>query len=81
MKNIKLEMRSKAKMASGLLNLLRDDIDQVTIDAHDFDLICLEESIKDTKSTIQMLVDNVTEIEYLLYLSKKDNSRNLHSPL
>ena len=71
MRNVKMEMKSRARMVSGLVNLLRDDAEQLTADTRDFDLICLEESIRDTKSTIQMLVDNVTEIEYLMYLSRK----------
>lgn len=73
MRNVKMEMKSRARMVSGLVNLLRDDADQLNADTRDFDLICLEESIRDTKSTIQMLVDNVTEIEYLMYLSRKSN--------
>lgn len=81
MKNYKIEMRSKARAANGLLNLLKYDIEQVTADTNDFDLICLEESIKDTKSTIQMLIDNMTELEYVLYLSKREDSRDIHSPL
>ena len=71
MRNVKMEMKSRARMVSGLVNLLRDDADQLSADTRDFDIICLEESIKDTKSTIQMLIDNVTELEYLMYLSKK----------
>lgn len=72
MKNVKLEMRNKARVASGLLNLLTDDIYHVSADANDFDLICLEESINDTKSTIQMLTDTIAELEYALYLSKRE---------
>jgi hypothetical protein len=67
-KNIKTDMRKRARISAGILNLLRDDIDQVQVDANDFDLICLEESIRDAKNTIQMLLDNITEIEYMLYL-------------
>jgi hypothetical protein len=74
MRNVKMEMKSRARMVSGLVNLLRDDADQLSADTGDFDLICLEESIKDTKSTIQMLIDNVTELEYLMYLSRKGES-------
>lgn len=72
MQNIKIDMRNKARMASGLLNLLKDDIYHVSADANDFDLICLEESINDTKSTLQMLTDTITELEYALYLSKRE---------
>lgn len=70
MRNMKLDMKKRARVSMGLLNLLRDDIDQVRADADDFDLICLEESLKDAKATIQMITDNITEIEYIMYLFK-----------
>ena len=72
MQQLKMDMRSKARMANGLLNLLKDDIYHVSADANDFDLLCLEESINDTKSTLQMLTDTITELEYALYLSKRE---------
>jgi hypothetical protein len=68
-KDIKLNMKKRARIAAGIVNLLQDDVDHIKADAYDFDLICLEESIKDTKATLQMLVDNITEIEYMLYLA------------
>ena len=71
----KQKMKKRARIAAGIVNLLRDDIDRVKADANDFDLICLEESIRDAKATIQMLTDHITEIEYLLYLI---NSRETH---
>lgn len=67
-KDIKLKMRKRARIASGIVNLLQDDVDHLRTDTNDFDLVCLAESIKDTKATLQMLIDNVTEIEYMLYL-------------
>jgi hypothetical protein len=70
MRNMKLDMKKRARVSIGLLNLLRDDIDQIRADADDFDLICLEESLKDAKATIQMITDNITEIEYMMYLFK-----------
>lgn len=70
----KLEIKKRARMCDGMLNLLRDDIIQLRADADDFDIICLEESLKDTRSTLQMFVDNVTEIEYILYLLKTRES-------
>ena len=70
MRNMKLDMKKRARVSMGLLNLLRDDIDQIRADADDFDLICLEESLKDAKATIQMITDNITEIEYMMYLFK-----------
>lgn len=72
---LRIEMRQKARKLRGLLNLLSDDIYHVNEDAKDFDLICLNESLNDTKSTLQMLVDSATELEYTLYLSKQEYSR------
>lgn len=73
-KDIKMNMKKRAKMAAGMVNLLRDDIEYLKADANDFDVLCLEESIKDTKATLQMITDNVTEIEYLLYLANSKES-------
>lgn len=73
MKDIKMNMRAKARMANGLLNLLSDDIFHLSADTNDFDLISLEVSIQDTKSTLQMLTDNLAELEYSLYLCKRDS--------
>ena len=72
---LRVEMRQRARRLKGLLNLLTDDIYHVNSDASDFDLMCLEESINDTKSTLQMFIDSVTELEYTLYLSNQKHSR------
>ena len=66
--DVKMKMKKRARIAAGIVNLLQDDVAHIKADANDFDLICLEESIRDAKSTIQMLLDHVTEIEYMLYL-------------
>lgn len=71
---IKLNMKKRARVAAGMVNLLKDDVDYLSADVNDFDILCLEESIKDAKATLQMLTDNVTEIEYLLYLVKSSES-------
>ena len=71
---IKVNMKKRAKIVAGMVNLLRDDVEYLKADANDFDVLCLEESIKDTKATLQMLTDNVKEIEYLLYLANSKES-------
>lgn len=73
-KDLKNDMRKRARACLGLTDLIRDDIIQLRADLHDFDILCLEESLKDTKATIQMFIDNVTEIEYMLYLLKARDS-------
>lgn len=72
-KNIKHDMRKRARILTGMLNLLRDDVDQVMLDSNEFDIICLEESLRDIRTTLQMFVDNVAEMEYMLYLLKNKN--------
>lgn len=66
--DIKTDMKKKARVAAGMGNLLQDDLNYLRADVDDFDVICLEESIRDTKSTLQMITDHITEIEYMLYL-------------
>ena len=80
-RQLRIDMRQKARQLRGLLNLLTDDIFHVNEDAKDFDLICLEESIRDTKNTLQMLIDGVTELEYIQYLSNQERSREKHTTL
>lgn len=72
---LRVEMRQRARRLKGLLNLLTDDIYHVNADACDFDLLCLGESLNDTKNTLQMLIDGTTELEYTLYLSNQKHSR------
>lgn len=75
MTDIKKEMRDRARLARGLANALGHDVDYVHMDVDNFDLICMNESIRETKDTLQKLMDNITELEYLMYLLKKDESR------
>lgn len=72
MKNeLKLDMKKKAHTIKGLVNVLQSDADYIYIDANDFDLVGLGESVREVKDTIEKLVDNVAELEYALYLARK----------
>lgn len=71
-KELKMLMRGKARLARGLVNLLKDDTEQIYNDVNVFDVISLEEAILDTKRTVQQLQDATTDLEYYLYLAKKD---------
>lgn len=73
MTNVKLEMKKKARTIRGLTKLLQDDADYIYSDAEDFDLLSLGVSIQEVKDTIQRMLDNVMELEYMLYMSKKDS--------
>ena len=72
-KELKMLMRGKARLARGLVNLLKDDTEQIYNDVNLFDIVGLEEAILDTKRTTQQLTDAVTDLEYYLYLAKKDS--------
>ena len=72
--NLKLEMSKRSRVLCGLLNVLRDDVDQVRLSTNIFDSMCIEETLKDTRTTLQMIDDNLTELEYYLYLAKNNNS-------
>ena len=61
---IRNEIKARSRLARGLLNILKDDIDMLNIDADNLNLISIEESIKETKDTLYDIMDNINEIEY-----------------
>ena len=71
MNTIKKEMKDRARLSKGLVSALKYDVDYIYSDVKNYDIICLEESLREAKDTTQRLVDNLTEIEYLLYLMKQ----------
>lgn len=71
-RELKMLMRAKARLIRGLVNLLKDDGEQITDDVSNFDIFRLEETINDAKRTSQQLIDATTELEYYLYLAKRD---------
>ena len=71
-KEIKIIARSKARLAKGLVNLLKDDVDQIWNDINAFDMVSLEDTISDTKRTAQQLLNIATELEYYHYILKED---------
>ena len=71
-KELRMLMRGKARLARGLVNLLKDDTEQIYNDVNIFDVISLEEAIRDTKRTAQQLMDATTDLEYYLMLAKQD---------
>ena len=72
--DVKKEIKERARLARVLANALGHDAEYLYSDADTYDLLCLGESIRETKETIQKMIDNVMELEYLLYLIKKEES-------
>lgn len=71
-RDLKMIMRGKARLAKGLVNLLKDDTELIYGDVNDFDMARLEEDIREAKRTTQQLTDVITDIEHYLFLAKKD---------
>lgn len=64
----KHEVRSKARIAHGLADVLRYDTGNIVSDANECHMDILIDTVFDTKETLQNLMDVIAEIEYLLYL-------------
>ena len=69
---LKMIMRSKARLARGLVNLLIDDTEQIVIDVDDFDMFSLEEAIREAKRTSQNLTDTIKDLEQDLKIAKRN---------
>lgn len=70
----KRKIAEQARLICGIMNVLSDDINFLRSDANDYDFINLSESINNTKETLQVLMDNVISLEYMLYLFEKEES-------
>lgn len=70
----KRKIAEQARLICGIMNVLSDDINFLRSDANDYDFINLSESINSTKETLQVLMDNVISLEYMLYLFEKEGS-------
>lgn len=69
---LKMTMRAKARLANGLVNLLKDDTEQMCVDVDDFDMFSLGEAIREAKRTSQNLLDTINELERDLRVVKRD---------
>lgn len=78
MNDIRREMQTRARLSYGLLNVLKDDVDCINIDTDNNDLVSLTESIIETKITLQKMVDNITELEYIVYLLRRGKNISLY---
>ena len=73
--DIRKELRERARLVRGLANALGYDAEYVHVDVENFDMVCLSESLRETKETMLKLTDNLTEIEYLVYLLQRGETR------
>ena len=78
MNDIRREMQTRARPSYGLLNVSKDDVDCINIDTDNNDLVSLTESIIETKITLHKMVDNITELEHIVYLSRRGKNISLY---
>lgn len=78
---LRLKMKKHSRVARGLLNILRDDIDLIRIDTEEYNLLSLDDSIKEARDTLRRLTDCMEALEYVLYLANQRESREKHSHL
>lgn len=71
--DIKREMKVRARLAKGLVNALQSDAEYIYSDVHNFDVLCMNESIREAKETLKRITANIAELEYLLELTKKES--------
>ena len=69
---LKMIMRADARLANGLVNLLKDDTEQMCIDVDDLDLFSLAEAIREAKRTTQNLLDTINNLERHMRIMKRD---------
>lgn len=69
---LKSIMRGKARLARGLVNLLDYDAERMYDDIDNLNHERLEETIRETKRTIEQLLDVTTDIEYCLCAMQKN---------
>lgn len=67
----KNEIRARARLSRGLVHILEDDVDMLNVDADDFNLFTIGESIKEVKNTIQDITDNINELELAVAIAKE----------
>ena len=60
---VRNEIKARARLNRGLLNILADDIDMLNIDADNLNLFTIGESIKETKDTLVDIMENLYAME------------------
>lgn len=66
--DIKIELRSRARLLNRLVTLLKYDVEFITTDILSENWDNLNKDIRETRSTMDSILDTITEIEYLGYI-------------
>jgi hypothetical protein len=68
---VKIAIIKRARLARGLVNVLKDDVECVNIDAEYFDLYNITESIKEAIRTVDKLKEDLEKLNDILPMDKK----------
>ena len=74
MNELRRGIKARARLLRGLTNVLQVDADYIWSDSNNHEVLCLNESIREAKLTLQQVTDCLTELEYMLYLMKREES-------
>lgn len=74
MNEIQRGIKARARLLRGLTNVLQLDSDYIWSDASNHEILCLGESVREAKATLQQVTDCITELEYMMYLLKREES-------
>ena len=74
MNELRRGIKARARLLRGLTNVLQVDADYIWSDSNNYEVLCLNESIREAKMTLQQVTDCLTELEYMLYLLKREES-------
>ena len=69
---IRNEIKARARLAKGLINILKDDIDMLNVDVDNLNLFSIDESIKETKDTLADIMENINELECAVIALRDD---------
>ena len=75
MNEMRRGLKTRARLLRGLVNVMQADADYIWSDSNNYEILCLTESLKEAKTTLQQITDCMTEIEYMLYLIKREESK------
>lgn len=76
---IKNEIKTRARLAKGLVNILKDDIEMLNEDDDSLNLFSIEKSIKKkTKDTLEDIIDDINELEYVVISLKGGEVNEIH---
>ena len=74
MNEIKRGIKARARLLRGLANVLQVDADYIWSDSITHEIVGLNESIREANITGHQVTDCLTELEYMLYLLKHEES-------